>query len=179
VTTSEVQMFKVLGPGGFPYHGGNGLWSLPHDKEPGEWMPEIKHIALCERGYHLVRPEHLVCWLGPVIYRAEGRGEHIAGNDKDVFGQARLLGVLETWNERTARLFAADCAERVLPIWEKKYPTDERVRKMIEITRAFARGQATKDNLVAAWDAAWDAAGDAERSWQTERLFAYLKGGGE
>jgi hypothetical protein len=146
-----------------------------------------------------------------------------------------LLRRLDTWNDTTARLFAADCAERVLPIYEKAYK-DTRPRQAVEAARAFARGEISRDELAAAgaaagaaaraaagdaardaaraaawaaaraaaWDAAWaaarDAAGDAARAaardaagdaardaawaaardaardWQTERLFAYLRG---
>jgi hypothetical protein len=35
-------------------------------------------------------------------------------------------------------LFAADCAEQVLPIFESAYPTDDRPRKAIEAARSGA-----------------------------------------
>jgi hypothetical protein len=38
-------------------------------------------------------------------------------------------------------LWAADCAEHVLPYFEEKYPEDERPRIAIEATRAWARGE--------------------------------------
>jgi hypothetical protein len=38
-------------------------------------------------------------------------------------------------------LSAADCAERVLSLFEGKYPEDTRPRKAIEAARAWARGE--------------------------------------
>ena len=39
-------------------------------------------------------------------------------------------------------LWAADCAERVLPLFEAKAPSDTRPREAIEGIRTFARGEA-------------------------------------
>ena len=41
---------------------------------------------------------------------------------------------------RLVGLWAAECAERVLPLFESKAPTDVRPREAIEDIRAFARG---------------------------------------
>lgn len=43
--------------------------------------------------------------------------------------------------QKDLRLFAADCAERVLPIFEKKYPTDMRPRNAIQAARDFVGGK--------------------------------------
>ena len=68
-------------------------------------------------------------------------------------------------DDRKLRLFACYCAERVLPLFEKQYPNDNRPRHAIEVARLFADGKATNEERDAArdaaWDAAWDAAGDA------------------
>ena len=90
--------------------------------------------------------------------------------------EARLLRCVDTWTERTVRLFVADCAEHVLPLFEGTYPDDRRPRQAIEAARAYARGELTDAAWAAAGDAAWAAAGDAERAWQTERLMNYLRG---
>lgn len=72
-----------------------------------------------------------------------------------------------------ARLMACDIVEGVLPIFEKRRPADTRPREAIAVTRRFAHGEATADELAAAeaaaraaawavaWAAAWDAAGPA------------------
>ena len=68
--------------------------------------------------------------------------------------------------ERRVRLWVADCAARVLPIFEREMPGDSRPRQAIEAGRGFARG-AVSD---AARDAAGDAAGDAARdAWDAAR----------
>src|SRR5215813_7653936 len=43
-------------------------------------------------------------------------------------------------DRRFVGLWAADCAERVLPLFEAKAPSDTRPREAIEGIRAFARG---------------------------------------
>ena len=68
-------------------------------------------------------------------------------------------------------LVACDCAELVLPIFEKKYPDDKRVRNCIEVTRNWANGKATIDEVrsaryaaaAAAYAAAAAAAGGGAR----------------
>ena len=69
--------------------------------------------------------------------------------------------------DREIRLFACDCAEHVLPFFEKRYPDDKRPRQAIEVARRFANGQATQEELIAADSAAWSAvsaAGSPARS---------------
>jgi hypothetical protein len=44
-------------------------------------------------------------------------------------------------DRRTVALWAADCAERVLPLFESEAPSDERPRDAIARARAFARGE--------------------------------------
>jgi len=42
-------------------------------------------------------------------------------------------------DHKTLAIWAADCAERVLPYFEEKYPEDNRPRKAIESCRTWAR----------------------------------------
>lgn len=49
--------------------------------------------------------------------------------------------------DKDIRLLAADYAERVLYIFEREYPEDERPRHLIQATRDFANGLITKDQL--------------------------------
>ncbi len=44
-----------------------------------------------------------------------------------------------TQDQRLMAAWAADCAERVLPLFEKAYPKDERPRRAIEACRAWVR----------------------------------------
>ena len=157
-------IFKVLDLDGSARMG-NGKWYLPKGKRPGKWMPKIEgELIACQNGYHLCRDEQVLCWLGPALFEAEYRGEMLDHEDKIVVREARLLRRFDRWDERNARLFAADCAEHVLPIFEKKYPKDDRPRKAIEAAREFARGEIDADAAGAAGDAAWDAAWAAARA---------------
>jgi hypothetical protein len=138
--------YKVLAADGVsPQHGGSGKWFIPKGKRVGKWMPAIKGIRPCARGYHFVNIEQLPQWLGPTLYEIEVRGQVIHQADKSVAEQARLVRKVETWNDKTLRLFAADCAERVLGLYEKQYPNDDRPRKAIQAARDFANGLITKD----------------------------------
>ena len=155
-------MYKVLGQNGRPYHGGSGVWSLPHDGIPGEWMPRIEMIVPCESGYHVCTKDQLVLWLGPRIHEVETRGDVLTLEDKCVAHEARLLRRLDTWTERVARLFACACAERALT--RIAYP-DPRSVEAVRVARLYADGGASQKELAAAWvaagAAAWAAAGVA------------------
>ena len=181
-----MELFKVTNEDGASRNGGSDRWEL------NVWRQVGGDIVPCENGLHLCRRQDLTQWLGPVIWRAEHDGELIELKDKVVVRRARVVERLDTWNETAARLFAADCAEHVLPIFGKVRPDDDRPRRAIEAARAFARGQIGRDEMAAAWAAAWDAAWDAawaaawaaardaardaEIKWQTDRLFDYIEG---
>ncbi len=70
----------------------------------------------------------------------------------------------EADRDRIARLFACDAAETVLHIFEQESPGDSRPRETIAVARRYASGEATQEELDAAWAAAWDAARDAARA---------------
>jgi hypothetical protein len=146
-----MQYFKVLAEGGKSCHGGDADW------RPGEWMPTIDNLEPCMRGYHLCEARDLVDWLGLEIWIAEARGEIIRSKNKTVVSGARIIQKLDNWTDRNARLFACDCAEHVLPIWAKQYPSDDRPAQAIVIARKYVDGQATLKELAAARAAAWAA----------------------
>ena len=205
--------YKILGARRRPCHGGTGQWP-----PPGEWLRVDGPLVACEHGLHLCREQDLVRWLGPEIWLAEydDDAEVVVAPDKLIVRRARLIERVEAWTETTARLFAADCAEHALPVYERRYAEDARPRRAIAAARAYARGEIDAAALAAArdaawavardaardaaWDAAWSAAWDAalaaaraaasdaasdaalsaardaERTWQTARLIAYLRG---
>ena len=66
--------------------------------------------------------------------------------------------------DREVRLFAADCAEAVLHIFEKQYPNDSRPRQAIVAARDFANGKIDDAAWAADWAADWAAAWDAARA---------------
>jgi len=69
---------------------------------------------------------------------------------------------LDKGDQRSLALWAADCAERVLPHFEEKYPNDDRPRKAIEAARAWVRGEMRAGEARAAAGAAHAAARDAD-----------------
>lgn len=184
-----MKLWKWLGLGRTATHGGTGQWP-----EVGEWLEVEGELKPCVNGLHLCREKDLVMWCSEELYEAEYDGEIVEVDDKVVVRRARLLRRVVTWTDRTARLFACDCAEHVLPIYENKYPGDKRPRQSIEVSRRYANGEATDEELAAAgsaaWSAAWSAAEyaagsaaryadkseaeSAERAWQAEKLMAYL-----
>ena len=176
-------LVKMLNPGRMPAHGGSGQWP-----EPGKWRDVSGPLVPCENGLHVCTISQCLEWAAPEMWLVEVGVECIEHGDKTVTRRVRLIERVETWNDRNLRLFAADCAERVLPIYERHYPDDGRPRNAIAIARRYAVGDATDDELTAAWNvarnaagaaagaAAWDAVRDAERQWQVERLLAYLNG---
>jgi hypothetical protein len=111
----------------------------------------------------------------------------------DLLGVEDAIWALRAVNghDREIRLFACDCAESVLHVFENKYPDDNRPRNAIEVARRFANGEATIDESkaagVAAWAAAWaaaraagaarDAAGNAAgAAWAAARAAARAAG---
>jgi hypothetical protein len=185
MTTSDKPLYKVLGASGRSIHGGKADWSLPAEGGPGAWMPRAAKVKCCSRGYHLVELYALPMWLRAdcTIYEAEGRGTHATdGTGKTAFSQARLIRQ-RYLSAQDMRLFAADCAEHVLHMFEERYPSDDRPRKAIEAARAYARGEMADaaEAAYAAADAAEAAAAAAdvtrqqERKWQGERLATYLR----
>lgn len=139
------RLWKPLGTNRKPHHGCNGRWA-----RVGEWMPAVKgDLVLRRNGYHLCRDGDLVQWLRPELYIAECRGERTDSDDKIVVREARLVRRVEVWNERTARLFACDCAEHVVHL-----TNDDRVAAAIQVARRFALGDATEEELAAARAAA-------------------------
>ena len=192
-----MNLYKVTDDRGRSMHGGSGQW------RKNRWRSVSGELKPCVSGLHLCREQDLVHWLGQVIWEAEVHPDAVVieAEDKVVVSRARVVRRLDTWNDRTARLFAADCAERVVHLCGD----DPRPREAIEAARRYANGEATDDELAAArdaawsaaaraaardaawdaaraaardavWDAVWDAARDAEYRWQTARLMEYLRG---
>ncbi|MST34579.1 hypothetical protein GHK86_17855 [Acidimicrobiaceae bacterium USS-CC1] len=53
----------------------------------------------------------------------------------------RSAQTLSEGDRRAVAAWAADCAERVLPVFETEAPGDDRPRKLIARARAYARGE--------------------------------------
>ena len=179
--------YKVLNANGRSCNGGSMQWSLPTQNKdgswtPGEWTPTIEgELVECWNGYHLATLEQLPLWLNERIFVAEVDGDVLASADNDKWIARKVRLVRETaWDQRAALLFAADCAEHVLHLYEREYQNDSRPRMAIETARKYTNGNATREELDAARDAAraaaWAAASAAELEWQSNRLAEYLEG---
>ena len=70
--------------------------------------------------------------------------------DKIVARSARLVRRVETWTLTAQRLFAADCAERVLPLFEAVFPNDGRPREAIRAAREETDSPNAFDSEVSA-----------------------------
>ena len=165
-------LYKILDQVDGSFNGGTGTWHLPKNGDPGAWMPEIEgDLEPCVRGYHLCSFDNLLEWAGPTLYEAEYEGEIISCDNKVVVRKARLVRRIETWNDKNLRLFAAECAEHVLWIYEKPGGTSDAPKNAILVAREFAHGRASKEELAAARAAAWAAARDA--AWDAARAAAW------
>ena len=170
-------------------NGGTYTWSLPVRNEdgtwtPGEWTKPVEgELEPCENGYHLCRPRDLIHWCNRDLYEAEITGDVVEIDEKVVVRSCRLLRKVETWNERTARLFAVWCAREALQLVENP---DLRSVTAVDTAERYANGEATSEELTAAWDAAldaaraaasaaaWDAALDAASAAETRHLIEML-----
>ncbi len=157
----------------------------PKNGKPGKWLPNINNLAECASGYHACTIGDAIKWLEAICVEVEYKEPPIKDGNKVLGNQMRIVRVVESWNDKSARLFACDCAEHILHIFEEVKPNDNRPRKAIETARLFVAGKATRKELVAAGDAAraaardaawaaagaaWAAAWDAEQSHQTQLL---------
>ena len=165
--------YKWLREGQKPTHADAEPWV------PGEWRSVTGKIEACHNGLHACRAEHLPEWINQELWVLEPgkRVRVVDAGDKVVMRKARIVERLR-WNDTVARLFAADCAEHVLHLFERERPDDDRPRKAIEATRAFARGEIDRAAWAAARDAAWAAAWAADRdadraaAWAADRAAA-------
>jgi hypothetical protein len=159
---SDMTTYKWLRPDHRGAYGhGDYTAHLPHGTRPGKWLPAVAAPKPCARGYHVVDIAHLPAHWGipGVLYEAETRGKTVEDGDKLACESIRLVRRVGELTPGIAATFAADCAERVLGLFEAKFPDDDRPRKAIEAARACI-ADPTPENRAAAGDAAGDA-GDA------------------
>lgn len=152
------EYLKFTDPGGEPTRG-EGAWSLPVKNADGSWTPGESRdvegeLIPCEHAIHACKEHDTPRWVAAELYAIEFADEPTVHDDTKVYGRkARLLYRYEAWNERTMRLFAVDCAEHVLHIFEEKYPDDTRPRKAIEAARAYLAGEIDETELENASEA--------------------------
>ena len=168
MTTNTEAFYKVLNLDGSCYYGGTGSWVQ------GKWREVTGELIPCENGLHVLTRDQLVYWLGPRIDTVEAAPdtEMICSEpDKTVVRRARTVSTLTTWTSRTQRLFAADCAERALDRWWKN-KNNRRPYETLAVVRRFANGQATEEELAAAYTNAAHAAYPAAAAHAAARAAA-------
>ena len=112
-------------------------------------------IIPCQYGYHASPSlwDALRYAPGALACKVELSGTIVPhGDDKYAASTRKLVAAVNV--ERELRLFAADCAEHVLYLFEEKYPDDDRPRKAIQSARDFANDSISAYATNAAADAA-------------------------
>ena len=115
------------------------IWQ--HNPCEGSWKKLLQSLGKTEADDREVSVRYILELLG--IYDAIWSLRAVQGHDREM------------------RLFACDCAESVLHIFEDRHPDDNRPRNAIEVARSHANGEATTIELEEARAAAWDAASAA------------------
>ena len=148
-------------------------WPLPHGKRPGQWLPTVKgDLVAYENGYEVYTPKQLLQYLAPAIWQVEVRGELLATSKVTMVREARIIAPTH-WNERTARLFACDCATRALKGERKAgHEPDKRSWEALRVARLYAEGKATKQELIVAGVAAGYAWTASDIAWTAGKAAA-------
>lgn len=158
--------WKWVGPSLESCHGGSGRWDI------GVTRSVDGPLNLCRHGIHVCRAQDLPLWTSARLLVVEVGDERIEVDNKVVVCAATPLYEVSTWDAVTARLWAADCAEHVLHLYER-HAANPAPRQAIETARRYALGVATRDELDAAWDAAWAAGAAAEADARATVLGAW------
>ena len=185
---NDSTLYKCL-DGNKSCHGGRGEWT------PGRWRSTKGDPQACVRGIHYCKGAQVLEWLSPDLWLFEDGGtKHDDQHDKCVTNRGRVTKRIETWNDETARLFAADCARLAV----NRYAETDRelLHACVDMSIAHALGlsDAAAESAArsaaesaaesaarsaawgAAWSAAWGAAWGAARTEQYSLLCRYLNG---
>jgi hypothetical protein len=170
MTFDDNTLYKVL-DGGKSCHGGSGTWT------PGKWRRVRGEVIACVRGIHYCRGAQVLPWLGPELWLFEdGSDDHDDWAGKCVTRRGRVTERIETWNERTARLFAVDRA-RIVVNRHAQEDQKELLHACLNMT-ASAVDDAAAEYVArsVAWSVAGSAAEYVARSEQYALLCRYLSG---
>ena len=150
-----MKLYKVLNDNK-SCSGGDFDWTdyLPADGKPGKWTPTKRSVKLCHKGYHGTDAAHVRHFIeGNQLWEVEAIDPiWDAGRIKFVCKSMRLTRQVDTWNDKTLRLFACWCVRQ---IWGKL--TDDRSKRVVEAAERFVNGDSTLEELSAARTAAWGA----------------------
>ena len=71
------------------------------------------------------------------------------------------------------RRFACECAERVARFFDAQFPADDRIRRALDVARAYANGRADLETLNRAFTASREAAFSCERTPRVAAMSAW------
>jgi hypothetical protein len=127
---------------------GNTEWII------GEWQKHKGKLEICKQGLHACREplDNLDYVFGERWFIAEAKGKILEDENKFCASEMRLIREIPL---RVIQQFAIDCAERVLPLFEKECSDDKRPRLAIE---------AAKQCLLNSTKKTWSAAESAAKS---------------
>lgn len=106
----EIRAYKVLHDGRSAFTG--KAWPLPRGQVAGDWVQADGPIGLCVNGIHASSTAQLPQWLGDEIWEAELEGEILDAGAALVARRARLIRLVEEWDESGRLVFCEDCAGR-------------------------------------------------------------------
>jgi len=150
----------------------DGKWPLPTQNEdgtwtPGEWTPYVEKLK--KSGYRVCTGDaksllEASCYGTLYEVAFEGETKVFDYRTKVIGHRARLIHKIGEMDERKWILFACDCAERAVHIYENKCPNENSMCLAIETARHYANGDALKEELSnalssalsAVWPSAWD-----------------------
>ena len=162
---STTQYLKWTAKGRVPsYQGGT---PIPYRK----WTQQVPDLKLCAQGWHACRWEDAVHHIDAELWVVELDGQIIEGDTKVVAERLRIVRRVRL-DDRALRLFAADCAKTVLPLFEARCPNDDRPRRAIQAARDYANGLIDSAASAAAEAAADSAANCAARSADSAAYWA-------
>ena len=145
--------------------GENRDWKL------NEWRHEDK-IDMCNSGFHASKTplQALEYVAGEILAQVEVRGESEIENDKECWSDMRIMKAYH-WKKNDSVELAIFAAEKVIGIYEKKYPNDDRPRKAIETAKKWLAKPT--DSAASAADSAASAADSAARAARAAYSAAY------
>jgi hypothetical protein len=136
-------------------YGTDSAWKV------GKWKKHNGTISICNSGYHacVTAKQSLGYVYGGRWFIVEARGEIVYEKD-DKFVASEMRLVKEIKNSRAILVeYALKCAWHVLKIYEKKYPSDKRVRHCLVTLKKWLANPSVEN--LAAVKIARDAAADA------------------
>lgn len=109
-----MRAYKVLNQGCSDFTGFR--WPLPSDRQPGSWVSAEGELELCHNGIHASTLAQLPHWLGMELWEIELDGEVRHEEAALLASRARLISLVQAWDETMRQTFARWCLSRAQEI---------------------------------------------------------------